>query len=84
MQPHITRGAFLVVHNELDLVDVAYASAANDEGQIKEWFNNNLLSKASEDCYAPWRAKKVFFQFLIVQPFVVAKMAVSLNAEEAN
>ena len=72
--PHFARGALLFVHPRVDLLDVAVAIARDDRQQIEGYLSEGTLSRATDD-----EARKLVeqpalrFQFVIVQPWVVAQ-----------
>jgi len=84
MEPHIKRGAFVLVQENLDLVDIALAIAANDEATIQKHIQEANLSKGDEESFEAWKQEKTFFNFIIIQPFVVAQKFVKLNPAPMN
>ncbi len=70
--PHAERGALVLVDTALDLLDVAVAVANDDAAQVRQWLEATQLKRcdpANEaSVLAPLR-----FQFVIVQPYVLAQ-----------
>ncbi len=74
LAPHHARGALFLVHNELDPLDAAEAVARDDTARVAEWLASGRLRKPSDDEAKAWgEAQGTAFEFLIVQPFVVAR-----------
>jgi len=72
--PHHTRQALYLVSDGLDLLDAAEAVARDDAGTVSGWLARGRLSRPSEDQVAAWAADPdAPFEFLIVQPFVLAR-----------
>ena len=66
--PHAKRGALLLAAKSLDLLDVAVAVADDDVAAIRGWLEAGSLSKAD-----PGESHGGRFQFVIVQPYVLAQ-----------
>lgn len=68
------RGGLVLVHAELDLLDVATAIAGDDRTRVESWLASGGLWRATErDALAFQQAAAARFQFVIVQPWVVAQ-----------
>jgi hypothetical protein len=71
--PHHEREALFLVTGEVDLVDAAVAIAEDDSAAIAAWLAQGALARPTDDEIAAWSdAPDARFEFLIVQPFVVA------------
>jgi hypothetical protein len=76
LKPHIQRDVVVVVHPELDLVDVGFAIANNDTLSVQHWISEQLLNKPSTEQLVDWNSDQTKrFQALIVQPYVLVKEA---------
>jgi hypothetical protein len=84
MEPHIKRGAVIVIDESLNLAEVGTLVANDDSVAIGELLSGGKLSKASHLEYEQWRQHKQFFKILIVQPFVLAQNYVNLTSPEPN
>ncbi len=74
LKPHIQRDVVVVVHEELDLLDVGVAIARDDVLSVQRWISEQLLHKPLADQLADWnRDQTKRFQALIVQPYVLVK-----------
>jgi hypothetical protein len=89
--PHYERGALCLLIETLDLIDVALAIAENDSEKVSKWIQDQALRKPRKEEIERW-SKDVLaqhFEFLIVQPFVLAKYheggeAIWRKKKEAN
>jgi hypothetical protein len=84
MEPHIRATSFLYLSEEMDLAETAHKMALNDAEAIQELLSSERLVKADLESYENWKNEKVFFNFLIVQPFVLAQKAVALAENLSN
>lgn len=73
MEPHLKRGAVIVVSEGLELVQVGQWLAEDNTVEIEKLIANGSLTKASPADFESWRRDKRFFQILIIQPFVLAQ-----------
>lgn len=72
LTPHAKRGALVLVDTGLDLLDVAVAVAEDDATRVREWLEAARLSRCElADETAELRTSR--FQFVIVQPYVLAQ-----------
>jgi hypothetical protein len=76
LKPHIQHDRVVVVHPELDLLDVGVAIATDDVQSVQHWIGEQLLHKPFPDQLADWNSDQTKrFQALIVQPYVLVKEA---------
>jgi hypothetical protein len=76
LKPHIQRDAVVVVHQQLDLVDVGVAIASDDVMSVQHWISEQLVHKPFAEQLADWNSNKTKrFQALIVQPYVLVQEA---------
>jgi len=71
LEPHHGREALMIVHQDLDLLDVAVSVAQDNAEDIKKWMSEKKLQRPTEEQVETWkdlREKK--YIFIIVQPFV--------------
>jgi hypothetical protein len=73
LEPHLRRGALILVDVGLDLAEIALQVSANNEAAIGGLIANGRLARPGPEALETWRTEKAFFQFLIVQPFVLAQ-----------
>lgn len=74
MEPHVTRGAFILVDPSLDLAMVAHLMERNEAVAIQDFLARKLIRKVEPKEAENWRLTKTFFRFLIIQPFVVGQV----------
>jgi hypothetical protein len=76
MRAHVSRQALYLVAAALALPDVAHAVALDRTTVIAYWLQQALLRKPTEAEVADWEAapNEERFEFVIVQPYVLAKL----------
>ena len=79
LAPHEQRSALILVDEALDLATVALKVAEDDVKSIQEWLGSGQLTRPSKDQIESFAANPMHkqFQFLIVQPYVLATIIVS-------
>ncbi len=81
LKPHIQRDRVVVVHPELDLLDVGVAIARDDVLSVQHWISEQLIQKPSPNQVADWNSDQTKrFQALIVQPYVLVQESVEKGA----
>ncbi|HEY9635662.1 MAG TPA: DUF2288 domain-containing protein [Coleofasciculaceae cyanobacterium] len=74
LKPHIQRDVVVVVHQQLELLDVGVAIARDDVISVQHWISEQLLHKPSPEQLADWNNDQTKrFQALIVQPYVLVQ-----------
>lgn len=74
LKPHIQRDVVVVVHPQLDLLDVGIAIARDDALTVQHWISEQLIHKPSLNQLADWNTDQTKrFQALIVQPYVLVQ-----------
>lgn len=76
LTPHFERGALVFVGPQLDIVDVGVAFAGDNKDSVAHWLQSGDLWKATDkdkDKDNGQLNASNSFQFLILQPFVLAK-----------
>lgn len=77
LKPHVKRDVVLVVHQELDLLDVGVAIASDDVPLVQHWINTQQLHKPFPDELIDWNTNQTKrFQALIVQPYILVQESV--------
>lgn len=76
LEPHIKRGALIILDNSLDLVETTLLVVQDKTDKIEELINKELIKKPTQDLIDKWSDDKsaIRFDFLIAQPFVLAKI----------
>lgn len=73
LAPHFARGALLLAGPELDLLEAAVAIATDDADQVQGWLATSTLRRAEERDATAWAEGSPRFQFVILQPWVLAQ-----------
>ncbi|HEY9665622.1 MAG TPA: DUF2288 domain-containing protein [Coleofasciculaceae cyanobacterium] len=82
LKPHIRHDRVVVVHPELDLIDVGVAIASDDVQSVQHWIGEQLLHKPLPQEIADWNTNQSLrFQALIVQPYVLVKESPTAGAQ---
>jgi len=71
LKPHVQRDAVVVVHDQLDLVEVGVAIASNQTQPVERWISEQLIRKPTAEQLALWGSENKGFTSLIVQPYVL-------------
>lgn len=80
LRPHHERQALFLVSGDVDLSDAALAIAEDDTASVAAWLARGTLNRPSDDEAAAWTEDpETRFEFLIVQPYVVATPKVVLK-----
>jgi len=72
LKPHIEKGDFFVVGQELDFLGTAVAIAEDDAEKVKVWIELGHLTRPAPESLNSWSlvaGKK--FKFVIVKPFLL-------------
>ncbi len=70
--PHAERDALICVSSDLSLVDAGVAIASDDVAKVNEWMSTEKIRKPTKEELDTWNKEPGhFFQFLIVQPYVL-------------
>lgn len=74
LRAHAQRDVIIVVAEELDLLDVGEAVAANDTARVQRWIEEKKLTKPTTEDLARWPTEPAArFESLIVAPFVLVR-----------
>lgn len=72
LKPHFERGGLVVVHEDLDLVEVGAAVAEDRVDQVQHWLEGRMLVKPDAAVVETWPDEKTF-NFVIIQPYVLVQ-----------
>lgn len=84
MEPHLRRGAVILVDEDLSIAEVGLKLALDDKLAVARLLAKHKISKASTMELEIWRQHKQFFKILIVQPFVLAQNFAALTTPTPN
>lgn len=76
---HHERGGLLLVRPDLDLLEVGVALATDRADRVEVWLAVGRLGRPSEEVVSELAARDPRFQFVIVQPWVVAQELVTAD-----
>jgi len=72
LAPHAERDSLICVSSDLNLVEVGVAIASDDVSKVNEWMSSTKIRKPTREELDNWNKEQGnFFQFLIVQPYVL-------------
>ena len=70
--PHAQRDVIVIVHPQLDIIDVGCAIAEDNKNVVQNWINEQLLQKPTAEQLSKWNETPTQkFPTIIVQPFVL-------------
>ena len=74
--PHFERDALFLVDDSLEILDVGIALATDQVEQCSKWLTDNQLVRPTKEQMSSWTENVLVqhFEFLVVQPFVLAKV----------
>ena len=72
--PPFARGVLVIVGDELELMDAAIGIAQDRALDVADWLNSGVLRRASDEDAHAFSAERTHFRFVIVAPFVLAKV----------
>jgi hypothetical protein len=76
LEEHALRNRLFLVSPSLNLVDVGMAIAEDNVATVQKWLENGSLAHPSEEQFLAWNQnKEQTFPSLIVQPFILFKLA---------
>jgi len=73
LQVHFARGAVVVIHSELDLIDISTKFVNDDKPAIEVWMNTNKIARATDDNAKQWLKNKTDFWAVVVPPWVLVQ-----------
>lgn len=74
LRAHAARGALFVVHEDLDLLEVAVAVARDDAARVTAWIASRQLRRPDKAEYESFSSPAAsWWTTVVVQPFVLAQ-----------
>jgi len=74
LRQHAARNALFVVRGDASLIDVAIAVSEDDKAAVEAWLTEEQLSRPTAEEHEAWETDLSRpFDFVIVQPFVLAR-----------
>ncbi|WP_192483966.1 MULTISPECIES: DUF2288 domain-containing protein [Cysteiniphilum] len=73
LQRFFAQGKVIKVSDALDLIDVAYALAQNDQAQITDYMNQNHIEYVNDDDAKHWFENNTTLWASVVKPWVLVQ-----------
>ena len=73
LEPHATRQGLFLVAEAVELAEVAFALATDDQESVKRWIDDGTIRRPTADETSGWGESPVAFYAVIVQPFVLCR-----------
>ena len=74
LKPHAERGVLLIIHPQLDLLEVAALVAEDRTEQIQLWLDDSKITRPTQAQMKEWEMGETIFTCIIVQPFVLIQL----------
>ena len=75
LQRFFASGVAVVVHTELDLVEVAFQFSQDNKAQVERWLLTKKVAKVSDEQAAAWIAADAEMWAVVVSPWVLVQAA---------
>lgn len=73
LERHFARGVIIRVADELDLIEVATAFAADDAERLRHWLDQKHVIKAQDAHARAWSDAKALLRAIVVAPWVLVQ-----------
>jgi len=73
LQTHFARGSVIVIHSDLDIVDVAIKFVLDNKIAIETGLKNGSIARASERHAQHWTALQPSFWTVVTAPWVLVQ-----------
>ncbi len=74
LKPHAERGVLLIIHSQLDLLEVAVQIAEDQTEQVRSWLDDGKITRPSSSRMKEWETKNSIFTCVIVHPFILVQL----------
>jgi len=74
LKPHAERGVLLIIHPQLDLLEVAVQIAEDQTEQIRMWLDGGKITRPTPARLKEWETGETIFTCIIVHPFVLVQV----------
>lgn len=71
---HHKRQSLFIISETLELVAVGVAMARDQVEYIRNWLNDGLIDKPTDDLIKTWLESDITFNYLIIQPYVIIQI----------
>lgn len=66
-------GFVIVVHSDLDLIDVAARFSVDDKPRVEQWLNEAKLAKATDEQASAWLDGDTLLWAVVTRPWVLVQ-----------
>ena len=73
LERHFARGVVIVVASDMDLIEVAKAFSEDDAETLRNWLQQERVSKAEDDHARRWSSAPVLLRAIVVAPWVLVQ-----------
>ncbi len=73
LQRFFAAGLAIFVHDELDLVDVAYQFSVDNKLQVEDWLQQNRIYPVTDRQATDWFNRKTEVWAVVVKPWVLVQ-----------
>jgi len=74
LKPHAERGVLLIIHPQLDLLEVAAQMAEDRTEMIRMWLDGGQIVRPTSEQMEIWETGDSIFTCIIVQPFILIQL----------
>jgi len=74
LKPHAERGVLLIIHPQIDLLEVAIQVAKDQAEEIRLWLDGGKITRPTQAQMEQWETGDTIFTCVIVQPFVLIQL----------
>jgi hypothetical protein len=74
LKSHAERGVLLIIHPQLDLLEVAIQVAEDRAEQIRMWLDSSKITRPTQAQMEQWETGDTIFTCVIVQPFILIQL----------
>ena len=71
LQRFFASGKTLLISNELDLIDAAYAIHSDDANQVERWQKEDLITAVNNEQAREWFESKALVWAVVIKPWVL-------------
>lgn len=73
LQRFFAAGLAIRVHNDLDLIEVAYQFSIDNKALVEDWLTNKLIAPVSDQQASHWYDQKTAVWAVVVKPWVLVQ-----------
>lgn len=80
LQRFFAAGLAIAVHNDLDLIDVAYQFSIDNKALVEDWLTNKQIAPVSDAQASQWYDQKTEVWAVVVKPWILVQDATAKTA----